>query len=61
MKMRIGIVLAFAANVVVINCQSAVDDKLTPFIQLTRLILSDLIKPRTFEAGYQISLRNNVR
>lgn len=59
--MRIGIVLAFLANVFVIKCQTLLDDKLTPFVKLTRLILSDFVKPRTFDVGYQINLKNNVR
>lgn len=60
--MRLEIVFALVANaLVVIDCQSLLDDKLTPFVKLARLILSDFVRPRTFNVGYQIGLRNNVR
>lgn len=44
-----------------VDCQyTFLDTKFGPFVKIARLFASDLIKPRTFELGYQINLRNGV-
>ena len=44
----------------VVNAQTFLDFKFGPLVKLTRLFISDIIRPTTFDAGYRESLKNNV-
>lgn len=53
--------LTITCNLILLSCsQTPLDNKFKPLVKLTRLFLSDFVKPRTFDVGYQISLKNNV-
>lgn len=59
--MRSGLFLVVSSQaLLLINCQT-LGDKLTPLVKLTRLFMSDLVRPRTFEVGYRVSRKNDVR
>lgn len=59
--MKLGILLLIFGFVeLLINCQTLIDDKFSPFLKLTRLFMSNKVKPRSFEVGYRINLKNNV-
>lgn len=59
--MKLGILLLIFGFVeLLINCQTLIDDKFSPFLKLTRLFMSNMVKPRSFEVGYRINLKNNV-
>lgn len=44
-----------------VNCQMQFDYKFGPLVKLTGLFMSDVIKPRSFNVGYQINLKNDAR
>lgn len=60
--MKIGLVFLLSEAIIFINCQTflSINDKLLPFVKRFRAFGSDFVKPRTFETGYRISLKNNV-
>lgn len=44
-----------------VNCQyTQLDTKFGPLVKIARLFMSDLIKPRSFEAGYQANAKKSV-
>lgn len=58
--MKLGLFLVLSSQVLpMIDCQT-LGAKLGPLLKLTRPFMSDVIRPRTFEVGYQISRKNNV-
>lgn len=44
----------------VVNSQTFLDFKYGPLVKLTRLFISDIIRPKPFDVGYRESLKNNV-
>lgn len=60
--MKIGFLFVLSKAIIFINCQTVFDfnDKLLPFVKQARFWGADFVKPRTFETGYRISLKNNV-
>lgn len=58
--MKLEIILVALNHALFVNCQKSFDDKFSPFLKIARLFLSDFVKPRSFDVGYQISQMNNV-
>lgn len=54
------IFVIFSDALLLIHGQSSLDDHFSPFVRLTRLIMSNLVKPRSFEAGYRQSAKIDV-
>lgn len=43
-----------------VSTQTPLDDKFKPLLKFSRLFFANAFQPRTFETGYEISLKNNV-
>ena len=56
----ICVLISFAANKV-FGEFSFLDVKFTPLLRFGRILLGDLTRPRTFERGLKISIKDNVR
>lgn len=60
---RIFLVLIFILScyIFTVNSQtSSFLNNLTPLLKITRLFMSELVRPQTFNAGYQASKKINV-